>query len=261
MSKLTNLTNRSYDVIRLAIIIGLLLLLEWICRIGGVQPHVMVPPSVMLTTLWKLLQSDSMVADICLTFGAAFNALAVAVLLGMSLGWLMYRSQRLKDVLYPLLASWYSIPVFALYPMLIAFMGLNQRPVIAIGVLMAFATMALNTLIGLQNIPVVMIKSARAMGIQAVPFLWHVQLPAALPSLMTGLKLTATYSFIGVIMAEFILSPNGLGHAISYAYNDFDTRTMYALMLLVIFVSASVQWVLIQIERRVLAYRSTLGGL
>ena len=258
---MSKLTNRSYDVIRLVLIIGLMLLLEWICRIGWVQPQVMVPPSVMLTTLWKLLQSDSMVTDIGITFGAAFNALAVSVLLGISLGWLMYRSQRLNDVLYPLLASWYSIPVFALYPMLIAFMGLNQRPVIAVGVLMSFAAMALNTLIGLQNIPVALTKSARAMGVQPVPFLWHVQLPAALPSLMTGLKLTATYAFIGVIMAEFILSPHGLGHAISYAYNDFDTRTMYALMLLVICVSASVQWVLIQIERRVLAYRATLGGL
>jgi NitT/TauT family transport system permease protein len=88
-----------------------------------------------------------------------------------------------------------------------------------------------------------------------------VQLPAILPSLMTGFKMAATYAFIGVIMAEFILSPRGLGHAISFAYNDFDTRSMYALMLLIIIVSTSVQWVLIQIERRVLAHRATLGSL
>ena len=228
---------------------------------GWAQPQVMVPPSVMLTTLWKLLHSDAMVADIAVTFGAALQALVATVLLGMLLGWLMFRSRRLHDVLYPLLASWYAIPAFALYPMLIAFMGLNQRPVIAIGVLMSFAAMALNTLIGLQNIPVVLTKSARAMGVQRVPFLWYVQLPAELPSLLTGFKLAATYAFIGVIMAEFILSPCGLGHAISYAYNDFDTRTMYALMVLVIIVSASVQWILIQLERRVLAHRATLGGL
>ena len=99
------------------------------------------------------------------------------------------------------------------------------------------------------------------MGVSHFSFLLRVQLPAILPSLMTGFKMAATYAFIGVIMAEFILSPRGLGHAISFAYNDFDTRTMYALMLLVIFVSASVQWVLIQIERRVLAHRATLGSV
>ena len=258
---MNRMTNLSYDVIRLLLVVAFVLFLEWICRMGWVQPQVIVPPTVILTTLWKLLHSDSMRADMAITFGAAFKALVLAVFVGMILGWLMHRSQRLRAVLYPLLASWYSVPVFALYPMLIAFMGLNQRAVIAIGVLMSFAAKALKTLNGLQSIPVVLTKSALAMGVKQFSFFWHVQLPSALPSLMTGFKLAATYEFIGVIMAEFILSPNGLGHAISYAYNDFDTRTMYALMVLVMLESVSVQWVLIQIERRVLAHRATLDGL
>jgi NitT/TauT family transport system permease protein len=252
--------NHSYDGIRLILITGFLFLLEMVCQRGWVQSQVMVPPTVMVRTLWKLLHSDAMVTDITITFSEAFQALLIAVVLGMAHGWLMHRWSRLSDVLYPVLSSWYSIPVFALYPMLIAFMGLNQRPVVAIGVLMAFSAMALNMLRGLQSIPTVLNKSARIMGVRHFSFLLHVQLPAILPSLMTGFKMASTYAFIGVIMAEFILSPRGLGHAISFAYNDFDTRTMYALMLLVIFVSASVQWVLIQIERRVLAHRATLGS-
>lgn len=254
-------SSLSYDGIRLILISGFLLLLELACQLGWVQSQVMVPPTVMVSSLWKLLHSDAMVADIAITFGEAFQALVIAVVLGMVLGWLMHRWSRLSDVLYPVLSSWYSIPVFALYPMLIAFMGLNQRPVIAIGVLMAFSAMALNTQHGLQSIPTVLNKSARIMGVRHFSFLLHVQLPAILPSLMTGFKMAATYAFIGVIMAEFILSPRGLGHAISFAYNDFDTRSMYALMLLIIIVSTLVQWVLIQIERRVLAHRATLGSL
>ena len=253
--------NLSYDGIRLILIASCLLLLELVCQMGWVQSQVMVPPTVMVHTLWKLLHSDAMVADIAITFSEAFQALVIAVMLGMVLGWLMHRWSRLSDVLYPVLSSWYSIPVFALYPMLIAFMGLNQRPVIAIGVLMAFSAMALNMLHGLQVIPTVLNKSARVMGVRHFSFLLRLQLPAIFPFLMTGFKMAATYAFIGVIMAEFILSPRGLGHAISFAYNDFDTRSMYALMLLIIIVSTSVQWVLIQIERRVLAHRATLGSL
>ena len=253
-------SSLSYDGIRMILITSFLCLLELVCQMGWVQSQVMVPPTVMAHTLWKLLHSDAMVADIVITFSEAFHSLVIAVMLGMALGWVMHRWARLSDVLYPVLSSWYSIPVFALYPMLIAFMGLNQRPVIAIGVLMAFSAMALNMLHGLQSIPNVLNKSARVMGVRNFAFLLHVQLPAILPSLITGFKVAATYAFIGVIMAEFILSPRGLGHAISFAYNDFDTRSMYALMLLVIFVSASVQWALIQIERRVLAHRATLGS-
>jgi NitT/TauT family transport system permease protein len=251
----------SYEVIRLIFISSFLLLLELICQLGWVQSQVIVPPTVMLSTLWTLLHSDAMVADIAITFSEAFLALVIAIVIGMILGWLMHRWSRLRDTLYPMLSSWYSIPVFALYPMLIAFMGLNQRPVIAIGVLMAFSGMALNMLRGLQSIPTVLNKSARAMGLGHFSFLLHVQLPAIFPSLMTGFKLTVTYAFIGVIMAEFILSPRGLGHAISYAYNDFDTRSMYALMLLVILISSWVQWGLIRIERRLMAHRATLGSI
>jgi len=258
---MSTINSLSYDGIRLLLITSFLFLLELVCQMGWVQSQVMVPPTVMAHTLWKLLHSDAMVADIVITFSEAFQALVIAVVLGMVLGWLMHRWSRLSDVLYPVLSSWYSIPVFSLYPMLIAFMGLNQRPVIAIGVLMAFSAMALNMLRGLQSIPTVLNKSARVMGVRHFSFVLHVQLPAILPSLMTGFKMAATYAFIGVIMAEFILSPRGLGHAISFAYNDFDTRTMYALMLLVIVVSASVQWVLIQIERRVLTHRATLGSV
>ena len=254
-------SSLSYDGIRLILITSFLCLLELVCQMGWVQSQVMVPPTVMMRTLWKLLHSDAMVADIAITFSEAFQSLVIAVVLGMVLGWLMHRWSRLSDVLYPVLSSWYSIPVFALYPMLIAFMGLNQRPVIAIGVLMAFSAMALNMLHGLQVIPTVLNKSARVMGVRHFSFLLRLQLPAIFPSLMTGFKMAATYAFIGVIMAEFILSPRGLGHAISFAYNDFDTRSMYALMLLIIIVSTSVQWVLIQIERRVLAHRATLGSL
>ena len=59
-------------------------------------------------------------------------------------------------------------------------------------------------------------------------------LPAATPHLFTGLKLALAYSFIGVLAGEFILSSGGLGFAIAYAYDGFDNRTMYALMLFVV---------------------------
>ena len=66
------LRRRSYDGIRLLLITGFLLLLEMVCQLGWVQSQVMVPPTVMVRTLWKLLHSDAMVADIAVTFGAAF---------------------------------------------------------------------------------------------------------------------------------------------------------------------------------------------
>ena len=120
--------------------------------------------------------------------------------------------------------------------------------------------MMINTLNGLDQLPTSLLKSARLMQLSRVNLIFRILLPAALPSLMTGFKLAATYAFIGVIAAEFILSTNGLGHAIAYAYNDFDMRTMYALMLLVLLLSGAVQLILLRMERRLMRHRATLGS-
>ena len=71
-------------------------------------------------------------------------------------------------------------------------------------------------------------------GLSTVATVWQVMLPATAPFLVTGVKLALAYAFIGVIAGEFILSTAGIGHAIAYAYNDFDNRTMYALLLFII---------------------------
>jgi NitT/TauT family transport system permease protein len=67
-----------------------------------------------------------------------------------------------------------------------------------------------------------------------------ITLPSAAPHLFTGLKLAFAYSFIGIIAGEFILSGGGLGYGIAYAYESFENRTMYALVLFVLLIATGV---------------------
>ncbi len=246
---------------RIALVIALLLLLQMTCEFRWIRPQVMVSPLIMMSTLWQLLEQGTVATDLKITLSSALQALSLAVALGLATGALLHRYTRLRDVLQPVLASWYAVPVFAFYPVLIALLGLNQRPVVAIGTLFAVVAMAVNTLDGLDRLPESLIKSARLMHLSRTRTMFCLVLPAVLPALMTGFKLAATYAFIGVIAAEFILSTRGLGHAIAFAYNDFDMRTMYALMLLVLMLSGTVQIMLLLVEQRLLRHRATLGGL
>lgn len=240
--------------------VALVALLQLACEFRWIKPQVMVSPLIMVSTLWQLVRQGTVAADVSATVSSALQALSLAVVLGMTGGALMHRYARLRAVLQPVVSSWYAVPVFAFYPMLIALLGLNQRPVVAIGTLFAVVAMAVNTLDGLDRLPPSLLKSARLMGLSRTRTLFCLLLPAVLPSLMTGFKLAATYAFIGVIAAEFILSTHGLGHAIAYAYNDFDMRTMYALMLLVLMISGAVQLILLIMERRLLRHHATLGA-
>ncbi|MBX9812892.1 MAG: ABC transporter permease [Burkholderiales bacterium] len=242
--------------VRLAVVAGALAALEAACRSGLISPHTLVPPSVMLATAAKLLQSGEITADLLRTLRNVLAAFVTAVAGGFFIGVVLHAAPPLRRVAYPFLASYYAIPVFALYPALIVVFGMGDLPIIVIGFLFAVVAMIINTLDGLDRIPRVLLKTARVMRMGPVATALRIKLPSAAPHLFTGTKLAVAYSFIGVIAAEFILSGAGLGYAISYAYNNFNTARMYALMLLVITLVIAVNLAFYTWEQRLLRRRN-----
>jgi NitT/TauT family transport system permease protein len=81
----------------------------------------------------------------------------------------------------------------------------------------------------------------------------HVVLPAAAPWFFTGAKFAVAYSFIGVIAGEFVVSGAGIGHAIAFAYNSFDNRMMYGMIVLLFVVVGGINTALWSWERRLYA--------
>ena len=118
--------------------------------------------------------------------------------------------------------------------------------------------MMLSTIAGLDRVPRVLRKVARVHRLSAVQEVWLITLPSAAPHLFTGLKLSFAYAFIGVIAGEFILSSGGLGYGIAYAYESFENKRMYALMLLVLLVAVAVNGVLQFCEGRLARRRARL---
>ena len=154
---------------------------------------------------------------------------------------------RLDDVV--------AIPFFAFYPLLVSIFGLNAAPIILIGFLFGVVAMIINTINGLDRVPRVLLKTARVCGMDPVRTALMIKLPSAAPHLFTGAKLAIAYSFIGVIAAEFIMSTSGLGYSIAYAFNNFDNKTMYALMLFIITLVTVINAVFHVWERRIMARR------
>jgi len=240
---------------RIAFVVGSVLLLEVLCRLHVIKPLTMVPPSVMLTEMVRLTLAGEISGDIAQTtteVGAAFGFSAVT---GFMLGALVHALPRVRRAIDPLLASWYAVPFFVFYPLLVALFGLNSLPLIAIGVVFAVPAMMLSTIAGLDRVPRVLRKVARVHRLSAVQEVWLITLPSAAPHLFTGLKLSFAYAFIGVIAGEFILAGAGLGHSIAYAYDSFDNRTMYGLMFFVLAIVTLMNTALHLWEQRLLRRR------
>jgi NitT/TauT family transport system permease protein len=236
--------------IRTAVVVAFVGIVELLCRTGLIPNTVLIPPSEMARELLTIQQGGQMTGDIAATFGNAVLATVIAVVIGFAAGLVIQAMPALRRSVEPLLASYYSVPTFIFYPVFIVLFGVGDRAIIAIAVLLAVVAMITATLNGIDRIPPVLKKTARIYRMSRVRTALFVELPAAAPYLFTGVKLSVAYAFIGVIASEFILSGSGLGYEIAYAYNNFENRKMYALMLLVLLSVALINSVLDIIDNR-----------
>jgi NitT/TauT family transport system permease protein len=207
----------------------------------------------MARSLWQILISGAHNADIVSTFLNVLISSALAISLGFATGLAIHALPRLRAAIEPLLASYYAVPTFMFYPIFIVVFGVNARAIIAIAVLLSIVAMIASTLTGLDRIPAVLRKTARVFRMSVPVRALLIDLPAAAPHLFTGAKLAFAYALIGVIASEFILSGQGIGYSIAYAYNNFDNREMYGLMLLVIIVAVTANAGLDAVDRRLQA--------
>ena len=239
--------------IRLLVIVAFVASLEALCRFGIIPKTVLIPPSEMAVSLWQILRSGEFNDDIVFTLRNVAASAVISIALGFAVGVLIHMLPRVRRAIEPLLASYYAVPTFMFYPVFIIVFGVGGVAITAIAVLLAIVAMITATLNGLDRIPAVLRKTARMFRMSPASRALLLDLPAAAPYLFTGVKLSVAYAFIGVIASEFILSGSGIGYSIAYAYNNFNNRTMYGLMLLVIVAAMVVNTALDIVDRRLQA--------
>ena len=242
-------------LIRLVVLVAFFGAVEALCRTGVISPKLVIAPSAMVEAMVKLLGSGELNADIGETLSSVGIAMTLSITGGFALGCVLYWLPPLRRAFDPFLAAYYSLPHFAFYPLLIVIFGLGSLPLIVLATLFAMVAMIMATLTGLDRIPRVLIKTARMQRLSLVSEIWHIRLPAAAPHLFSGLKLAVTYSFIGVIAGEFILSTSGLGHQIAYSYDNFDNPKMYGLILFVLGIATAFNLLVFAYERRLARQR------
>lgn len=221
-------------LLRLILLVCFVAVVELACRLGWIDPFTMIAPSAMAVSLWHLIMVGKVGDDLVYTLGNIAAAITLSIVLGFVIGATIHAVPRLRRLVDPLLAAYYAVPHFVFYPLLIVILGLGRAPLIVIGAIFGIVGMAVNTIDGIDHIPRVLMKTARAYRMNPVATTVLVKLPAATPHLFTGIKLAVTYSVIGVVAGEFILSVAGLGRSIAFAYNDLDNPTMYGLLLLLL---------------------------
>ncbi len=240
---------------RVAVIAILLGIVEALCLGGVIDRITMPPPHRIVLDLYKLLASGSLNKAIAKTLGNSGIAFLLALGVGVVFSAILHGHRAVRDTLDPLFATYYAIPIFAFYPLLIYLFGLGDGPQIMIGFMLAVVAVIVNTLNGLDRVPPVLLKTARIHRLTRFEIARTITLPYAMPYVLTGVKLAVAYSLIGVIGSEFIMSRGGMGYEISFAYTSFDNATMYPLIVLTLFTAIAVNSLLTRWEKVLLQRR------
>jgi NitT/TauT family transport system permease protein len=243
---------RFYQIL---VVAAFILLLEGLCLAGVVDKVTMPPPHIILRDLTRMLLAGRYFGEIGKSLANVLVAFTSAYLLGVVIGTALHGNKRVREILDPLFATYYAIPVFAFYPLFIVMFGLGDGPQVLIGLLLAIVAVIVTTFNGLDRVPLVLKKVARVNGLTALQTARYITLPFCAPYLLTAAKLALAYAFIGVIGSEFIMARSGMGYEISYAYTNFDNATMYPLILLILLLSIAANSVFSHWEKILLARR------
>jgi NitT/TauT family transport system permease protein len=246
---------RAVTLYQTVVVAGFIALLEVLCLAGVIDKVTMPPPHIIARDFVLMVAHGKYFTDIAITMVNVLIAFAGAFLAGIAIGTIMHGYRTARDVLDPLFATYYAIPIFAFYPLFIVMFGLGDGPQLLIGFLLGVVAVIVTILNGLDRVPVVLKKTARINRLSPLQTALQVTLPFCAPYVLTAAKLALAYAFIGVIGSEFILARAGMGYEIGFAYTNFDNATMYPLILLILLMSIVANGVLSKWEKVLLERR------
>jgi ABC-type nitrate/sulfonate/bicarbonate transport system permease component len=216
----------------------------------GINPLLLPNPVKVWAELKDSLASGEYLPDLQVTLSEIAIAFLISCTSGVTLGYLISRSQYLIRVFEPLLAGMYSIPIILFLPLFVLFFGLGPGSKIAIGATISFFPIVLNTIAGFGYVDRIFITAARSMGASDVQMFRYVLLPAAFPVILTGLRIGFTVALLSILGSETLASLAGLGHRIVHLAEAMETARMFAYIAFVVVIAATLNSTVSALERR-----------
>ena len=214
-------------------ILGLLVLWEGAVRIFGIPLYVLPSPvQVAETQELPVLALHARV-----TVAEALAGVAISLVLALALGVLMDCFPMIRQGLYPVLVVTQTVPMIVLAPIFIIYMGFGAAPKILTVVLMCFFPVAVSFSDGLSQVDAEYVHLVRSYGAGQWKTYCLVKIPAAVPALLSGLKVAATYSISGAVVGEWIGSQEGLGYYLLRVKNGYMLDKVFACVAVIIFLS------------------------
>lgn len=198
----------------------------------------------------ELLSTKGFWTHVQATFGALLLALAIAGPAGLAIGVLLGAHRLSGEIAEPFLIGLSTLPKVTLYPVVLLLFGLGTAAKVAFGAIHGVLPIAIFSMTAIRTIRPTLLRSAKVMGLTRAQLVSHVILPAALPEILTGLRIGFSLTLLGVLVGELFSSKNGLGHLLMKAIDLERTVDIMAIALCIFAVATAANGLLLAAERR-----------
>jgi NitT/TauT family transport system permease protein len=233
-----------------------LLLWQAIVIIGGYPPFILPTPWAVGTRFVTAWADGTIQPHLVATLVEVALGFAVGAGLALVIGYSLARSVVVERLLSPYLVAAQATPILALAPLLALWFGPGLAGKVVICALIVFFPVAVATMVGIRSVDARLLELGRALRATPRQVLTTLEIPAALPSILGGMRVGVTLAVVGAIVGEWAGAERGLGVLINLARGSlFDIPLMFATLLTIALVGIALYLVVIAVERRLVGAR------
>ncbi len=235
---------------RYALVLGFLAAWQISSAQGWINPAVFPRLDVIVAALWKGIVGGALIDDIAISLQRSGIAFAAAVVIGIPLGLFMGQVAAVERALDPLLQFFRQTSALALYPVFILMLGLGEASKVFVIFWATLFPILLSTSGGVKEVDRKLVEMARTYGAGSIAIFRRVILPASVPAIFVGLRLSATTALLLLIAAEMIGANKGVGFQVMNAQYNFQIPLMYASILLLALLGLAANAGLVLLQRK-----------
>ncbi|GAB4422217.1 MAG: ABC transporter permease [Anaerolineales bacterium] len=234
-------------------------LLAWwgAARFGGLPAFILPSPPQVWTRFLRALFDGSLLFHASVTLFEILLGLLAGALTATALGYLIAKSRTLEKFLAPYLVASQAIPLVAIAPLLVIWFGPGIFSKILICALIVFFPVLVNTVVGVRAVPAALHDLMRSLRATRAQILLKLEIPAALPVFLGGLRIGATLSVIGAVVGELVGADMGLGFLINVGRGQYDTALVFVAIFALVLLALSLYGVVALVEKRLLIWQET----
>jgi NitT/TauT family transport system permease protein len=238
----------------LALVIGLFTW-EAAVRLSGLPAFILPAPVRVGLRFVEVLRDGSLLWHIAATLSETLAGLGLGLAAAVVLGYLISKSPALERALTPYLVASQAVPVVAIAPLLVIWLGPGVLSKILICALIVFFPILVNTLVGLRSVAPELRDLIRSLNATRWQTFLKLEVPAALPVLLGGLKIGATLAVIGAVVGEFVGADRGLGYLVNVGRGAYDTALVFVAVATLAALALGLYGIVSLLERVLLAWR------